>query len=77
MNIERKYDEKHPLKIALENYLDSKISYKSFKNIMPKVEHKMNHNWITSGKSSLYDYLFFSDEGLRFVAETSKEVGVN
>ena len=74
--IERNYDKKHPLKIALENYLDNKISYNTFKSIMPKVEHKMNLKWITSGMSTLYDYLFFSDEGLRFVAETSKELEV-
>ena len=53
--IERNYDEKHPLKIALENYLDNKVSYNTFKSIMPKVEHKMNLKWITSGMSTLYD----------------------
>ena len=45
-------------------------------NKLRKVEHKMNLKWITSGKSNLYDYLFFSDEGLRFVSETSKELEV-
>ena len=74
--IERNYDKKHPLKVALENYLDNKISYNIFKSIMPKVEHKMNLKWITSGKSKLDDYIFFSVQGLRFVAETSKELEV-
>ena len=42
---------------------------------MPKVEHQMNFNWVTSGNHTLYDYLFFSDEGLKFVAEISNELG--
>ena len=60
---------------ALEYYLDKEISYDNFTSIMPKVEHQMNFNWITSGNHTLYDYLFFSDEGLKFVAEISNELG--
>jgi hypothetical protein len=75
VEIKRKFDKKHPLKIALEYYLDKEISYDNFASIMPKVEHQMNFNWTTSGNHTLYDYLFFSDEGLKFVAEISNELG--
>ena len=73
--IKRNFDKNHPLKIALEYYLDREIGYDNFANIMPEVEHKMNHNWVTSGISYLHDYLLFSKEGLRFVAEVSNELG--
>ena len=75
IEIKRKFDKEHPLKIALEYYLDREISYDNFASIMPKVEHQMNFNWVTSGNHTLYDYLFFSDEGFKFVAETSNELG--
>ena len=42
VEIKRKFDKKHPLKIALEYYLDKEISYDNFTSIMPKVEHQMN-----------------------------------
>ena len=44
VEIKRKFDKKHPLKIALEYYLDKEISYDNFTSIMPKVEHQMNFN---------------------------------
>ena len=52
------------------------LGYVGFADEVRSQEHKMNLKWITSGMSTLYDYLFFSDEGLRFVAETSKELEV-
>ena len=45
IEIKRKFDKEHPLKIALEYYLDKEISYDNFASIMPKVEHQMNFNW--------------------------------
>jgi len=72
--IDRNYDNKHPLRVALERYRKEKLSEVVFRKVMRTFEHKMNNMWITSGTSMLDDWLGMTPQGQNLITTISKDM---
>ena len=72
--IDRNYDNKHPLRVALERYRKEKLSEVVFRKVMRTFEHKMNNMWVTSGTSMLDDWLGMTSQGQTLITTISKDM---
>ena len=72
--IDRNYDNKHPLRVALEQYRKEKLSEVVFRKVMRTFEHKMNNMWVTSGTSMLDDWLSMTPQGQNLITTISKDM---
>ena len=72
--IDRNYDNKHPLRVALETYRKEKLSEVVFRKVMRTFEHKMNNQWVVSGTSMLYDWLNMTSQGQHLLSTISKDM---
>ena len=74
--IDRNYDNKHPLRVALETYRKEKLSEVVFRKVMRTFEHKMNNQWVVSGTSMLDDWLNMSPQGQNLIQTISKDMDI-
>ena len=72
--IDRNYDNKHPLRVALETYRKEKLSEVVFRKVMRTFEHKMNNQWVVSGTSMLDDWLNMTSQGQQLLSTISKDL---
>tara|TARA_Y100000768_G_C23666370_1_gene535608 strand:- start:9 stop:290 length:282 start_codon:yes stop_codon:yes gene_type:complete len=74
--IDRNYGNKHPLRVALEQYRKEKLSEVVFRKVMRTFEHKMNNQWVVSGTSMLDDWLNMSPQGQNLISTISKDMDI-
>ena len=74
--IDREYDNKHPLRVALERYRKEKLSEVVFRKVMRTFEQKMNNQWVVSGTSMLDDWLNMSPQGQNLISTISKDMDI-
>ena len=74
--IDREYDNKHPLRVALEQYRKEKLSEVVFRKVMRTYEHKMNNEWVISGTSMLDDWLSMTPQGQNLLSTISKDMDI-
>ena len=74
--INREYNNKHPLRVALEQYRKEKLSEVVFRKVMRTFEHKMNNQWVVSGTSMLDDWLNMSPQGQNLIQTISKDMDI-
>ena len=72
--IDRNYDNKHPLRVALETYRKEKLSEVVFRKVMRTFEHKMNNQCVVSGTSMLDDCLNMTSQGQHLLSTISKDM---